>query len=181
MELDRAKGAVASSADASSNEAETKTDDQIIADFKQRLEKTLELIEKNLEDLEKRGEKVPEGLRGALEKALGDLEKTLERLETDEAFRKQIAEKVRELSERNDGKKPELPASGQPPKPGDRPELDDSKRPPLPAEGPSKEKLCEALKRLLEGGAKTPDGKAVEVPEAIKRSVQQQYQKECSN
>lgn len=145
MELDRAKGAVASSADASSNEAETKTDDQIIADFKQRLEKTLE------------------------------------RLETDEAFRKQIAEKVRELSERNDGKKPELPASGQPPKPGDRPELDDSKRPPLPAEGPSKEKLCEALKRLLEGGAKTPDGKAVEVPEAIKRSVQQQYQKECSN
>lgn len=74
---------------------ENKTDEEIIADFRQRLVDMIASIESRVERLEQDGIELPQGIANARESVLAQLEETIARLDEDQEFRDQIVERAR--------------------------------------------------------------------------------------
>lgn len=89
-----------------------KTDEQILADVKKRLEDILSKLGTMVEKLKASGKEVPENLQKATDAAIAHVEGLLERLASDVEFQKRVIEAARKISQ--------AIASGQVPSAGDR-------------------------------------------------------------
>ena len=95
-DLEKAENSLLSTAsEDTSGEAEERTDEEIIADFRARLEDLFANIEARVERLEQDGVEIPERLLDWRESVLAQIEATLLRLEEDQEFRDKIIEGVR--------------------------------------------------------------------------------------